>query len=109
MVFPKEKLIKNSSNYYLRNCFLLLFLLLIIGASLFQINAGISCSLEINRLEKERQALETENEKLLEEKASLESMDFLQEMSQNLNMIEVSQVNYLSLGLDTLARAQTSR
>jgi hypothetical protein len=76
---------------------------------LLQINEGISCSLEISRLEKERKVIETENEKLLEEKASLESMDFLQEMSQSLNMIEVSQIDYLRLGLDTLARAQTSR
>lgn len=109
MVFPKRKFIKNSSNYSLRNCFLLFFLLLTVGASLFQINTGISYSLEINRLERERQELKIESEKLLEEKASLESMDFLQEMSQNLNMIEVSQVDYLRLGLDTLARAQMSR
>jgi hypothetical protein len=109
MVFSKGKFMKGDSNYSFWNCFLLGSLFLVIALSLVQINAGISYSLEINQLEKKHQELKTENEKLLEEKASLESMDSLQEISQNLNMVEISQVNYLRLGLDTLAQAQRPR
>jgi len=109
MVFSKRKFTEGGSNYSFWNCFLLMSLFLVVAFSLVQINAGISYSLEINQLEKKHQDLRTENEKLLEEKASLESMNSLQKISQDLNMVEISQVNYLKLGFDTLAQAQISR
>ncbi len=104
MVFFKKKSKKSRFNYFLSNCFLLGIFLLTVIISLGQVNAGVYASLEINELKEDFKTLQTENERLLKEEAAIKSMENLQEISQELNMIEVARIDYLRPNTDTLAR-----
>ena len=104
MTLFKRKSRKSRFNYPLLNCSLLGILLLVVIISLGQVNSGVCASLEINELKKDFNALKTENERLLKEEATLKSMENLQEISQELNMIEVVRIDYLMPNADTLAR-----
>jgi len=104
MILFKRKFKKSRFNYPILNCFLLVILLLVIVVSLGQVNAGVYASLEINELKQDFKTLQTENERLLKEEAALQSMENLQEISQDLNMIEVASIDYLRMNADTLAR-----
>lgn len=104
MTLFKRKSRKSRFNYPLLNCSLLGILLLAVVISLAQVNSGVYASLEINELKKDFNALKTENERLLKEEAILKSMENLQEISQELNMIEVARIDYLMPNADTLAR-----
>ncbi|OQX71261.1 hypothetical protein B6D52_02130 [Candidatus Parcubacteria bacterium 4484_255] len=100
----KRKFKKSRFNYLILNCFLSGILLLAIVISLAQVNAGVCASLEINELKQDFEALKTENESLLKEDAAIKSMENLQEISQELNMIEVARIDYLRPNIDTLAQ-----
>jgi len=78
-------------------------LLLAIIVSLGQVNAGVYASLEINELKENFKNLQIENELLLQEEAAIKSMENLNELSLELNMIEVASINYLKPSADTLA------
>ncbi|MDO9579714.1 MAG: hypothetical protein Q7J06_03975 [Bacteroidales bacterium] len=104
MIFFKRRFRKLHLNYPFLNCSLLGILLLVIVVSLGQVNAGIYSSMEINRLKEEFKSLQIENEQLLEKEAAFKSMENLQEISQELNMIEVASIDYLRPNTDTLAR-----
>ncbi len=104
MVLFKIKPKKSYLNYSFLNCFLLGFLLLSVVASLVQINAGVYNSIKINELKQDFKILQTENDRLLKEEATIKSMGNLQEISQELSMIEVAHIDYLKPNIDTLAR-----
>ena len=102
MTLFRRKFKKSHFNYPLLNCFLLGTLLLVIIVSLGQVNAGVYASLEINELKENFKNLQIENELLLQEEAAIKSMENLNEVSQELNMIEVASINYLKPSADTL-------
>jgi len=104
MTLFRKKSKKSRFNYPLLNCFLLGTLLLAVIVSLGQVNAGVYASLEINELKEDFRILQIENELLLQEEASIKSIENLNEISQELNMIEVASINYLRPSADTLAR-----
>jgi len=100
-----RKKLKNSRfNYSIFNYSLLGIILLIIVISLGQANASIYASLEINELRQGFKDLQIENKRLLKEDAAIKSMENLQKISQELNMVEVARINYLKHNIDTLAR-----
>ena len=104
MTLFRKKFKKSCFNYPVLNCFLSATLLLAIIISLGQVNAGVYASLEINELKQDFKTLQVENERLLKEEATTKSMENLQGISQELNMIKVARIDYLMSNPDTLAQ-----
>ncbi len=104
MILSRKQFKKSRFNYSVLNYLSLGILLLVVVVSLIQVNAGVYTSLEINQLKEEFKKLQVENELLLEKEATVKSMGSLNELSRELNMVEVVAVSYLSPSTDTLAR-----